>query len=189
MKVILASASPRRRELMSTLFCEYEVIPSTVEEIIPENTTPDIVAQKLAILKAEDVAAQHPEAMVIGSDTVVEVDGKILGKPCDQDEAFAMLKKLSGRTHLVHTGLCVVRGGQTEALVETTEVTFAELSDEEIFAYVKTGEPMDKAGAYGIQGIGARFVLSIKGDFYTVMGFPIAKLYQMLKNCEGFGIR
>ena len=188
MKVILASGSPRRRELMATLVSDYEVVPSQVEEIIPENVSPDIVAQKLAILKAEDVANSRPDAMIIGSDTVVDVDGKILGKPCDEDEAFSMLKLLSGRSHLVHTGVAVVTNGVTISFVESTEVTFVELSDEEIRAYVKTGEPMDKAGAYGIQGIGARLVSSIKGDFYTVMGFPVAKLYQMLKNCEGFGI-
>lgn len=181
MKVILASASPRRKELLATLLDAFEICPSGAEEICEENTSPAYVAQNLAILKAKDVSLRHPDALVIGSDTVVDVDGEILGKPTDTEDAKRMLRLLSGRSHLVHTGLAVVTADTVEQLVQSCRVTFAPMTEEEIASYVFTGEPMDKAGAYAIQGIGARFVSEIQGDFYTVMGLPVAKLYALLK--------
>ncbi|MBQ7128644.1 MAG: septum formation inhibitor Maf [Clostridia bacterium] len=176
MKVILASKSPRREELLKTVFEEFEIIPSDCEEVVPKNISVKDVAEYLAILKAKDVAKKYRDSLVIGADTVVIVDGEILGKPKDKFEAKRMLKKLSGKTHTVVTGCCLCLNGKMNSFSKSTKVEFYKLTSDEIAEYVKTGEPMDKAGAYGIQGKGALLVKQIDGDYFTVMGLPIAKL-------------
>lgn len=181
MKLILASGSPRRRELLAHITTAFEVVVSDVDEHIHEVLSPEEFVAALAERKALAVAEQHPDALVIGMDTVVVLGDEILGKPADEAEAIRMLTRLSGRSHRVLTAvyLCHPQGGQ--GFVSSTEVQFAPLSAEEIAAYVATGEPMDKAGAYGIQGLGSRFVAGIRGDYYTVMGLPVQKLYQLLR--------
>lgn len=223
MKIVLASASPRRRELMAGLGLEYKVLVSDVEEHITEQE-PARVVEELSAQKARDVlqkllsveawrnmeaqgaeragAAQDaniPEApkedctrvsgpwnlLVIGADTIVAVDGQILGKPADGKEAAEMLRRLSGRRHQVYTGVTLYYHGQGEShrhtFHECTQVQFYPMTEEEIGWYISTGEPMDKAGAYGIQGLGGRFIRAIEGDYSNVVGLPVARLYQELK--------
>lgn len=187
-KIILASQSPRRRELLTQIGLTYEVIPSTVKEVITE-TDPKLVVQELSRQKAEDVAGSvlrdGEEILVIGADTVVSYQGQILGKPVDTDDAVRMLSMLQGNAHSVFTGVTLIRRG----LKETWQVTFAEetrvhmypMTEAEIRWYVGTGEPMDKAGAYGIQGLCARFVEKIEGDYNNVVGLPVGKIWQELK--------
>lgn len=178
--LILASGSPRRRELLGIAGLEFEVIVADIEEKIPEGATPQEAVMSLAMQKAEAVAVQYPESTVIGADTVVVCDGKILGKPKDESDAFDMLKSLSGRIHTVCTGAAIIRGSETKNFCEVTEVEFHELTDDEIRAYVKTGEPMDKAGAYGIQGKGCVLVKRINGDYFNVVGLPVSRVYREL---------
>lgn len=187
-KIILASQSPRRRELLTQIGLTYEVIPSTVKEVITE-TDPKLVVQELSRQKAEDVAGSvlrdREGILVIGADTVVSYQGQILGKPVDTDDAVRMLSMLQGNAHSVFTGVTLIRRG----LKETWQVTFAEetrvhmypMTEAEIRWYVGTGEPMDKAGAYGIQGLCARFVEKIEGDYNNVVGLPVGKIWQELK--------
>lgn len=179
-KIILASASPRRRELLQYIVPEFEVIPADIDETLPSSVPPEKSAEYLAVQKAEHIAKLHPEATVIGSDTVVIIDNVILGKPADDADAFRMLKALSGKTHKVITGVCLAGGGITDSFSCVTDVTFYPLSDDEIRAYIATGEPSDKAGAYGIQGFGSVLVRSINGDFFNVMGLPVAALKRRL---------
>ena len=179
-KVILASASPRRRELLGQLIGEFEVIPSGAEENIKDTDPYDTVCA-LARTKAKWVAERHPEAIVIGADTMVYLGETPLGKPKDIGEAREMLKNLSGRAHQVYTGVCVIADGKVIAEAECTDVHFAELTDEEIEAYLETRDSMDKAGAYGIQGYAARFVERIDGCYFNVVGLPLRRLYTMLK--------
>ena len=189
--LILASASPRRRELMERLARPYRSEVSQAEERVPEGITAGETAEYLSRLKAEDIFRRHGEdnVAVIGSDTVVIHNGHIFGKPADEEDAFRMLKELSGDVHEVRTGVTILWRKQgpegpltgSESFTSVTRVRFYELSDEEIRAYIATGEPMDKAGAYGIQEEGALLVESIEGDYYTVMGFPIALIYRRLK--------
>ena len=179
-RIILASGSPRRRELLAYILPEFDVIPSGIEEIA--SGSPAQQVEKLAADKAADIAAKHPDAVVIGADTLVAVDAQVLGKPADAEEAAAMLKLLSGRTHTVYTGVAVVSSGTTQTLVESTQVTFCALSDGEIREYIATGEPMDKAGAYGIQGYGGKYITGIDGCFFNVMGLPLNRLYNLLKS-------
>lgn len=182
MKIILASGSPRRRELLSMLGAEFEVLPAKGEEKTEAGLSPAETVVSLARAKAAEVAASAPDdAIVIAADTVVSIDGDILGKPASEEEARLMLHRLSGRTHCVYTGLCVSRGGETRCLAEETAVTFRVLDDGEINAYVASGDPLDKAGAYGIQGKAATFVEGINGDYYNVMGLPLCRLCEMLK--------
>lgn len=173
--LILASASPRRKELLELLQLPFEVIGSEVEEVVDENLHPEVMVQSLAQQKAESVAKTNPHAFVIGSDTLVVFQGKMLGKPKSEEEALEMLTMLSGQTHEVYTGVSIVQNGNQHSFCEKTSVTFYSLSQREIEEYVNTGEPMDKAGAYGIQGYGALLVKEIKGDYYAVMGLPIAR--------------
>ena len=173
--LILASASPRRKELLELLQLPFEVIGSEVEEVVDENLHPEVMVQSLAQQKAESVAKTNPHAFVIGSDTLVVFQGKMLGKPKNEEEALEMLTMLSGQTHEVYTGVSIVQNGNQHSFCEKTSVTFYSLSQREIEEYVNTGEPMDKAGAYGIQGYGALLVKEIKGDYYAVMGLPIAR--------------
>lgn len=181
-KIILASASPRRKELMELAGYDFEVICSDIVEVVPEKAMPQEVVMSLALQKAQAVAAEHKEAVVIGSDTVVALDGKILGKPHSEQEACEMLRSLSGRTHKVFTGVAIVCGGKVKNFFDETDVEFYSLGDDEIKKYVATGEPTDKAGAYGIQGKGSVLVKRINGDFFSVMGLPIAKLYREMSD-------
>lgn len=176
--IILASASPRRRELMELAGYDFEVICADIVEVVPEDVQPQEVVMSLALQKAKAVAAEHKDAIVVGSDTVVALDGKILGKPHSEHEACEMLCSLSGKTHKVFTGVAIVCGDKAKSFFDETDVEFYPLSDDEIKRYVATGEPMDKAGAYGIQGKGSVLVKKINGDFFNVMGLPIAKLYR-----------
>ena len=197
-QIILASASPRRKELLEQIGVEFEVCPAKGEEVIT-STIPEEVVQELSRQKAEEVAAMvssykenHEELMtpqeliVIGADTVVALDGNILGKPVDEADAVRMLSMLSGKTHSVYTGVTIVvvdennRAGEL-SFFEKTDVTMCDMTQEEIQWYVDTKEPMDKAGAYGIQGKCAIFVKEIKGDYNNVVGLPVSHLYQELK--------
>ena len=181
-EVILASASPRRREL-SGLVCEnVTVIPAEGDESTDQTAPADIV-RELAERKAAEVAANAPgDSIVIGADTVVAADGVVLGKPTDPDDAERMLRMLSGRSHQVFTGIAVLYGQRRVVDCEVTTVEFCAMTDEEIRSYVATKEPMDKAGAYGIQGGAARFVSRIDGCYYNVMGLPVHRLYEILKS-------
>ncbi|WP_297066016.1 Maf-like protein [Thermococcus sp.] len=174
--LVLASSSPRRREILSRFISDFEVVPSNVDEVY--SGKPEECAVELARKKAREVHSRVGRT-VIGADTVVSVDGKILGKPKDEREAYEMLKLLSGKVHRVTTGYCIVHGGREITGVVTTEVKFRELDDELIWAYIKTGEPMDKAGAYGIQGLGGLLVEWIKGDYYNVVGFPMEIIWKL----------
>ncbi len=186
MQWILASASPRRRELLAELIENFEIIPSQADECAEGCFTPEELVQKLAFDKAKEVASlkESEGKIVLGSDTVVAFDGKTLGKPKDKEEAFAMLSMLSGNTHQVYTGVSIFypdEKGQMKTLtaVDCTEVLFERLTDEEIWAYIATGSPMDKAGAYGIQDGG--LVKEIKGSYSGVMGLPLELLQRMIE--------
>lgn len=180
-KVVLASASPRRQELIQLLGLKAEIHPSGIAEDVTE-ADPSLLVQKLAFQKAEDVAKQYPkDYLVIGADTVVFFEDRILGKPKSEEDAYRMLSALSGRTHQVYTGVSLNFQGKKMGFYEKTEVQFARLTEREIWDYIESKEPMDKAGAYGIQGRFAPFVKGIAGDYYNVMGLPLARLYQALK--------
>jgi septum formation protein len=173
---ILASASPRRSMLLKQVGVNARVVPSQVEEVVAAHLTPPEVVESLSHLKASDVASQHPEAdLVLGADTIVALHGEILGKPKDHAEAVRMLSALSGNWHHVYTGYTLIspKTGRTVTGYATTEVHFRSLSREEIEAYIATGEPMDKAGSYGIQEIASLFVTEIRGDYSNVVGLPI----------------
>ncbi len=186
--MILASKSPRRRELMADAGYDFRCLTSDFDETSVSTPDPHDLPHLLAYHKALAVAPQaEPGELVIGSDTVVILDGQVLGKPADTQDAKAMLARLSGKTHEVTTGVSVQRdGGEVLGFSQTARVTFWEMTDEEIDAYVASGEPMDKAGAYGVQGKGRLFVREIEGDFYTVVGLPISRLYHELK---GLGLQ
>lgn len=188
-KIVLASASPRRREILSNLGLSFEVITSDAEEKTDTELPPYMIVQELAMLKGTDVAKKVADAVVISADTIVWLDGMMLGKPSDEANARKMLKMLSGKTHEVYTGVCVThsKSGKSVSDYEVTKVNFRSLSDEEIDGYIKTGEPMDKAGAYGIQSKGCLLVDSIEGDYLNVVGLPAVKLSKILK--EEFDIK
>lgn len=177
---ILASGSPRRKELLSLIIPEYEVLVSGCEEFVPEGTPAEKVPAILAEQKALAVAKLRPDDTVIGSDTVVVLGGEIFGKPKDKSHAHSMLRALSGKKHFVYTGVAVAEKGSVRSFVQKTEVEFYELSDENIDNYIATGEPMDKAGAYGIQGKGSVLVKGITGDYFNVMGLPVAETARFL---------
>lgn len=179
-KLILASASPRRRELLEQIGLEFTVAVSEIDEQRLPNETPADLVKRLAFEKS--AAVIQPHTVVIAADTVVSVDGEILGKPTDARDAEAMLKKLRGRKHFVYSGFCVSDGVKTVSDVVATEVVFRFVSDEEIREYVASGEPMDKAGAYGIQGGAAKFISEIHGDYYNVVGLPICRLSTVLSD-------
>lgn len=188
--MILASASPRRTELLKQAGFSFTVIPSTIEEQRTA-TAPDQLAEDLAFQKANDVYESVKDSyagqdfMVIGADTIVYYDGEVLGKPVDEQEAFDMLKLLSDRTHQVYTGVAILLQKEGKLQVcqmhERTDVTFYPISDQELKEYIATGDPLDKAGAYGIQGSFAVHIKGIKGDYNNVVGLPIARLYQAIK--------
>ncbi len=179
-KIVLASASPRRRELLTTAGIEFEVLVSDADETIPEGTLPVDAAMLTAEKKALAVAEKCSDAVVIGADTIVVLDGKILGKPTDEEDARAMLRFLSGREHEVVTGVCLTDGEIIKKFAQVSKVRFYELTDEEITAYVATKEPMDKAGAYGIQGKGCVLVEGIEGDYFNIVGLPVAATVRAL---------
>lgn len=180
MPLILASGSPRRREILSMITEDFTVIKPQKDEITDPSLSPAMQVQELSRQKAREVFASEPKAVVIGSDTVVEQDGNILGKPKCQADAAAQLRLLSGRWHNVHTGVTILGAGQEHCFTTTSRVKFAPMTEEEVAAYIATGEPMDKAGSYGIQGFGGKFVESIEGDFYSIMGLPLCRVYQIL---------
>ena len=176
--IILASASPRRKEILELADLEFDVMPCDAQEITTK-TAPNEVVMELASIKAKDIYKKsEKQSMVVGADTVVAYQGQILGKPADEADAKRILTMLSGQTHEVYTGVCVIEDGKTKTFYEETKVTFYEISDEQIDRYIKTGEPMDKAGSYGIQGKAAVFIKGIEGDYYNVVGFPIARFLQ-----------
>lgn len=180
-ELILASGSPRRRELLARTGCTFRIIVSDADEIAPKDMAPADVAMHNARAKALAIASEQPVcATVIGADTIVVLNGRIFGKPADERDAHRMLRELSGKTHQVITGVALVRKGRCETFAEVTNVCFRELSDEEIAAYVTTGEPLDKAGAYGIQGAAGAFVDHIEGDYDNVVGLPVARLERAL---------
>jgi septum formation protein len=192
-ELVLASGSPRRRELLNQLSLKFRVETSQADERVPEGRSPGEVVEELALRKAMAVAADCEDAIVIGSDTVVVCDGEILGKPRDVTEAVKMLKHLAGRSHEVYTGIALVQvaeGNTVRTLMDhrRTEVWMRPLSDEQIRWYVATGEPMDKAGAYGIQGLGACLVDKIDGCYFNVVGMSLSLLDQMMEKL-GFSLR
>ena len=182
MRLILASGSARRRELMELAGYDFTVHVSDADES-SDTLDPAHLVCELALKKACAVQQEINEpCVVVGADTVVVLDGRIIGKPKNREDAFSILKSLSGRTHTVYTGLCVLRGADEPfTYSDTTYVTFSELSDEEIYSYIETGEPMDKAGAYGVQGVGCVYVARVEGCYFTVIGLPMPTLYQALK--------
>ncbi|HSE83815.1 MAG TPA: Maf family protein [Thermodesulfobacteriota bacterium] len=187
--IVLASNSPRRRELLKQVGIPFEVIPSNVSEDFDPILPPHDVVQTLAGRKAESVAVLRTESLVIAADTIVVLDGEILGKPDSKDDAVRMLERLSGRTHLVITGVVLRCISQKvhEVLDVTTEVTFGDMSKQMVEKYVATGEPMDKAGAYGAQGMGAMFIKSIKGSYSNVVGLPLFEVVSMLRRYGNIG--
>lgn len=180
MHIILASQSPRRRDLLNLIGIRHEVRPADIDETVLEGEVPLACVERLARTKATQLAADAPDAIVIGGDTIVVVDGHVLGKPADRAEARAMLRALAGRSHIVYTAVCVTHGARIASGVEAVQVRVRPLTDAEIDGYVATGEPLDKAGAYGIQGFGATIVERIEGDFFAVMGLPLVLLTRLL---------
>jgi septum formation protein len=184
MKLILASSSPRRAEILRNAGFSFQILASPVDESPLPSESPQDHVRRLAEAKAAHAAKRtSPPAIVIAADTIVALDGRILGKPRNLDDARAMLELLSGRTHAVHTGLALLRlpEGELRAAVETTLVTFAPLSPQDISSYLASGEPFDKAGAYAIQGRGARFIPRIAGCYFNVVGLPVARLGELLR--------
>ena len=179
--IILASKSPRRRELMESAGFDFEIVPATREEVVPPDLHDGQVAQALAKQKAEEIWESHPDDTIVAADTIVVCSGEIMGKPKDAADAVRMLKKLSGNVHTVFTGVCIISQNKKVSFYDATEVEFYPLSNDEIADYVASGEPFDKAGAYGIQGKGAVLIKGIKGDYYNVMGLPIARVYREIK--------
>jgi septum formation protein len=181
-RVVLASASPRRRELLNLIGIEHEVRPANIDETMRPRETPRRHVERLAREKASAIAKRDPDLITIGADTIVVINRKVLGKPRDTDDAAGMLGLLSGREHMVTTAVAVARGKKLRSAVEEVRVRFRRLRDDEIEAYIATGEPMDKAGAYGIQGYGATIVERIEGDYFSVMGLPIVRLIGLLRD-------
>jgi septum formation protein len=180
-RLILASSSPRRAALLRAAGIDFEVQPADVDESVRAAEAPADYVRRLASTKAEAVAARVPGRVVLAADTSVVVDGQILGKPSDEAEAARMLRLLSGRAHEVLTGVCVTDGSSPLVEVACTQVEFAPLSEEDIAWYVSTGEPIDKAGAYGVQGLASRFVTAIHGSYSNVVGLPVALVHDMLR--------
>lgn len=178
--LILASSSPRRKELLENLHLSFMTVSSDTDESYPPQWAPDKIVTELSLRKARAVATEYPGSYVIGSDTVVAIDHTVLGKPQSREEAYSMLKSLSGKTHSVYTGVAIVSPENEMAFFEKTNVVFWELSDQEINRYIETGEPFDKAGAYGIQGFGSLLVQRIEGDYFAVVGLPVARTVREL---------
>lgn len=183
---IVASASPRRREILEMGGFTFKILPSDCDENISADLSPEETVKELSERKALSVLAENPDAVVLGCDTVVAMDHKILGKPESREDAFNMIKALSGKTHRVCTGVCVASKEKKESFVSVSEVEFYEISDETAESYVATGESDDKAGAYGIQGLGGMLVKAIKGDYYTIVGLPFSETARVL---HSFGLK
>ena len=181
MDIILASASPRRQELLGKITTDFVCIPSDIEEDYPKNLDICAVPEYLAMKKAEHIAKKYGKSIVIGSDTGVFLGSEMLGKPKDREDAYRMIESLSGKTHSVITGCAIVKGERKISFSCETKVTFYDLNEKEILEYVNTGECDDKAGAYGIQGYGALLIKEIKGDYFNVVGLPVAELHRKLK--------
>ncbi len=188
MNIILASGSPRRREILANTSVKFSVITSDVDEKIFDYEEPTQLVLRLAFEKCMDVAVNNTKEVVIGADTIVVLDDEILGKPKNEDEAFKMLKKLSNREHQVITGMSIVNLEKNKKIVDyaISNVKFKNLTDQDIIDYISTKEYLDKAGAYGIQGYGALLVEQIKGDYFNIVGLPISKLSDILK--DNFGV-
>lgn len=184
MKIVLASGSPRRKEILENMNLKFDIIKSEIEETTVENESPEKLVKRLSYEKAHDVATRNSDSIVIGADTVVVLDNNVLGKPKDREEAFDMLKKMSGREHDVITGISILCLDSKKEISDfcVSKVKFKNLSDEDIYSYINTGECMDKAGAYGIQGLGGLLVEYIKGDYFNIVGFPISSASEILKN-------
>lgn len=180
--IILASSSPRRAKLLKDAGLDFIVVPSHVDEIVDEKFKPSELVVELAKLKALSVSKNYPDDIVLGADTIVVYEDHILGKPKDEQDAYRMLKLLSDDRHVVYTAVALVKGSKVKTFVSETEVWMKNLSDLEIWNYIKTGEPMDKAGAYGIQGEGGSLVDHYKGDFFTIVGLPLKDVLENLKN-------
>ena len=181
-RVVLASASPRRRDLLDLIGIAHEVRPANIDETMRPREAPRRYAERLAREKASAVATRDPDLITIGADTVVVINRKVLGKPADTSDAARMLRMLSGREHTVITAVAVSRGRKLCSAIEEVRVKFRRLRDDEIEAYIAMGEPMDKAGAYGIQGYGATIVERIEGDFFAVMGLPLVRLVGLMRD-------
>ena len=181
-RVVLASSSPRRRELLTLIGIPHEVRPANIDETMRPREVPRRHAERLAREKASAIATRDPDRITIGADTVVVINRKVLGKPVDTADAARMLRMLSGREHTVITAVAVSRGKKLRSAVEEVRVKFRRISGDEIDAYIATGEPMDKAGAYGIQGYGATIVERIEGDYFAVMGLPLVRLVGLMKD-------
>ncbi len=179
-RLILASASPRRKELLKDIEIPFDVIPSCVDEILNENIKIEKAIEQLAYEKACDVFRHHKDAVVLGCDTMVCVNGKALGKPSNLKEAKMMLQMLSGQTHQVMSGVAIISSKGCDVFHEITNVTFYDIEETELLRYLDSEEPYDKAGAYGIQGKGKLFVKEIQGDYFNVVGLPITRVYRML---------
>ncbi len=186
-KIILASKSPRRHEILCLGGFDHEIKVSDADESLPDGLTAAESAREISKRKAlavkQELTAEQQEAVIIAADTVVEVGGEIFGKPKDEREAEMMLRTLSGKVHFVHTGITVIDGGRVYSEAVTTEVTVRELFDDEIKGYIASGEPMDKAGAYAVQGKGGAFVSSLKGDYFNVVGLPLCRISSILREC------
>ncbi|MDQ6771287.1 MAG: Maf family protein [Gemmatimonadota bacterium] len=181
-RVVLASASPRRRELLNLIGIAHEVVPANIDESMRTREAPRRHAERLAREKASAIATRDPDLITIGADTIVVIDRRVLGKPADAGQAAQMLAMLSGREHLVITAVAVSRGKKLRSAVEEVRVKFRRLREDEIEAYIATGEPMDKAGAYGIQGYGATIVERVEGDYFAVMGLPLVRLVGLMRD-------
>ncbi len=190
MDIVLASQSPRRRELLTRLGLTFRVLAPEIDERMDRPLPPPLLAERISLEKARAAQAlTGPEALIIAADTVVALDSAVLGKPADRSDAVRMLSSLSGRTHQVYTGVTVLRGITAATEHEVTDVTFRTLSPRETADYAATGEPMDKAGAYGIQGYGSLLVSGIRGDYFNVVGLPLCRLGQMLARFDADCLR
>ena len=186
MKLILASKSPRRVEILHNIGAEFEIIPANTDESVEDGTPVSDAVMEISKRKALCVLENHKDAFIISADTVVTTDGEIIGKPKDKNHAFRILKSLSGKSHTVLTGFTLCTKDKVYCSYVSTEVDFKELTDDEIYRYIESGEPMDKAGAYGIQEKGSVFVTGIRGDYFNVMGLPVCKITELAK--KEFGI-
>ena len=181
MRLILASSSPRRRELMTQAGFTFDVLASNIDETRHPNESPTDYVRRLALEKASAIAALHPNATVLGADTTVVFEGEVMNKPTSLADAERMLQTLSNKTHRVHTGLAVVTAASTRTHVETTHVIFREITPTELTTYLASGDALDKAGAYGIQGYAARWIPRIEGDYFNVVGLPLSAVVNLLK--------
>ncbi len=183
MNIILASASPRRKEILENANVKFDVVKSTINEVILDQELPSQVVMRLAFEKCMDIASKNENDLVIGADTIVVLDDIILGKPKDKEDATSMIKKLSGKTHQVITGISLINLNVNKKIIDyvVSNVKFKDLSEEDIKDYIQTNESLDKAGAYGIQGYGAILVEEIQGDYFNIVGLPISRLSDLLK--------